>query len=81
MDFPVIPVGNLEILISVDPPRGGIIFQKLKNPTFPHMALDGGRNPFVAPFAQLLEDGKKDIQIQNHELSLSLIRAHVRTNV
>ncbi len=26
------------------PPRGGIILEKLKNPNFPQMAQDGGRN-------------------------------------
>ncbi len=32
-------------------PRGGIILEKLKNPNFPHMALEGGRDPFAPPFA------------------------------
>ncbi len=48
MDLPLDPVGNLKILFWVDPARGGIILEKLKNPNFPHMAQDGRRNPFAA---------------------------------
>ncbi len=63
----MVPESNLNILFWVDPPTGRIILEKLKNPKFAHMALDGGRNcfavPFRASFAQLLEDGKS-IQIQ-----------------
>ena len=38
---PLVSVGNLKILFWVDPPEGGIILEKLKNPNFPHMAQGG----------------------------------------
>ncbi len=56
MDLPLDPVGNLKILFWVDPARGGIILEKLKNPNFPHMAQDGRRNPFAAHFAHFFEN-------------------------
>ncbi len=37
MEHPLVSVGNLEILFWVDPPRGGVILEKLKNMNFPHM--------------------------------------------
>ncbi len=63
MDFPLDPVGNLKTLFWIDSPKGSIILENFKNPNFPHMAQDGGQNPvaapFVVPFVQLLEDGKR----------------------
>ncbi len=59
MGLPLDPVGDLETLFWVDPPRGGIILEKLKNPNFSLMALAGGRNPcaasFAAPFAHFFK--------------------------
>ena len=49
-------------------PKGDIILENLKNPNFPLMAQDGGRNPVVAPFvatfAHFLEEEKKGFQIE-----------------
>ncbi len=50
MGHPMVPVGKLEILFSVTP-HGGYNFGKTKKFQLPHVALDKGRNPFVAPFA------------------------------
>ncbi len=59
MVLPLDPVGNIEILLWVNPPDGGNFFDKQKNPNFPH-GQDRGRNPFVTPymvpFAQFWED-------------------------
>ncbi len=44
---------------GLTPTRGGTILEKLNKSKLSPMAQDGGRNPFAAPFAQLLEEGKE----------------------
>ncbi len=50
MDLPLDPVGNLEILFWVDPPRGGIILEKLKKSKLPPYDLRGRAESFCGTF-------------------------------
>ncbi len=84
MGHPLLPVGNLKILFLVDPPRKGIILEKLKNPNFPQMAhMEGGifsrhyllyltSNPKVYSLARVLFSKIYNFYLQNFLIQIIL---------